>query len=81
LGVRAVNTIEAFGIPEPVRPYNPDNCDVLLGTKIARHLRRKGWKQVTVRGEKVWEDKKDRSTHSFTAAVRIQLHREGYKDV
>jgi hypothetical protein len=78
-----ITTISRFAPPEPTRPYEPDK--VALGTKLERHLRKKGWKKVRVTRDsdpaRVWLDKKDDSLHSLTAAVRLQLHREGYKDV
>ena len=52
--------------------YNPDNSD--LGAKVARHLRRKGWVR-SMKSDK-WVDPESKEGHSFTAAVRIQLHRE-----
>lgn len=60
-------------IDSPAKLYIPDNSD--LGAKAARHLRRKGWKQ-SFKTDK-WIDPKDKESHSFTAAIKIQLRREG----
>jgi hypothetical protein len=76
-----ITTISRFAPPEPTRPYEPDK--VSLGTKLTRHLRRKGWKLkecIKQGGVKLWQDSKDQSFHTLAAAVRIQLHREGYCD-
>lgn len=61
---------------EPERPYDPDK--VALSTKIERHLRRKGWKQVRKSGK--WLNTHDLSEHSLIGAVRIQMHKEGWEE-
>lgn len=60
----------------PPRPYNPD--EVNLSTKIERHLRRKGWKQVRDSGK--WLNTHDLTEHTFMAAIRHQLHKEGWEE-
>lgn len=61
---------------EPERPYDPDR--VALNTKIERHLRRKKWKKSRESGK--WLDPSNLSEHSLTAAVRIQMHKEGWEE-
>lgn len=56
---------------DPVRPYDPDK--VSLRTKIERHLRRRGWKQQ--KGD--WTHPVSGESHTLTAAVRLQLQKEG----
>jgi hypothetical protein len=58
---------------EPVRLYVPEN--VALGVKLVRHLRKKGWKQ-SFKTDK-WVDPTDKEEHTFMAALKIQLQREG----
>lgn len=57
---------------EPFNEYDPSS--VALGTKIARHLRRKGW--VQSRATSKWVDPRDSKEHEFTAAIRLQLRAE-----
>lgn len=52
--------------------YDPDK--VSLCTKVARHLRRKGWVQ-SIKTE-LWVDPVTGEHHTFTAAIRLQLHKE-----
>lgn len=66
-----MDTITAFS---PARPYDPDSGKINLETKICRHLRSKGWKFS--RDKEMWVDPKDKTLHTFTASIDIQLLRE-----
>lgn len=75
-----MNTIERFGEPAPVRPYDPNTR--ALGIKIERHIRKKGWKKsIKIITGSQWKDPKDGSYHTFLGAIRVQLNREGFSDV
>lgn len=61
-----------YAEPLPVRPYDPETVD--LAAKIARHLRKKGWKKHRITNK--WIDKLDFSEHTFLGATKIQMNRE-----